>query len=73
MNATTIRRVGVRRVGALIGGLAIGAAVLVGCQRAAEPTPKESAPTTSWGPSYEPEVRAPAAPTALPGNVVTGN
>lgn len=68
-----MRRVGVRRAGALIGGLAIGTAMLVGCQKAGAPPPQESAPTTSWGPSYEPEVKAPAAPTALPGNVVTGN
>lgn len=61
-----------RRVGVLIGGLAIGAAMLAGCQTASAPVPKESAPTTSWGPSYQPGVIAPAAPTALPGNVVTG-
>ena len=68
MNAMVMRRVGV-----VIGGLAIGAAVLVGCQKSPAPLPKESAPTTSWGPSYEPGVKAPAAPTALPGNVVTGS
>lgn len=62
-----------RRVSAVVGGLAIGAVMLAGCQKAAAPPPQESAPTTSWGPSYEPEVKAPAAPTALPGNVVTGN
>ena len=60
------------RVGVLIGGLAMGAAMLAGCQTAPAPVPKESAPTTSWGPSYQPGVIAPAAPTALPGNVVTG-
>ena len=63
----------IRRVGVVIGGLAIGAAMLVGCQKSPAPMPKESAPTTSWGPSYEPGVKAPAAPTALPGNVVTGS
>lgn len=62
----------IRRAGVLAGGLAIGAAMLVGCQKTAAPPPKDSAPTTSWGPSYEPGVKAPAAPTALPGNVVTG-
>lgn len=62
-----------RGVGVLIGGLAIIAAMLAGCQKTAAPPPNESAPTTSWGPSYEPGVKAPAAPTALPGNVVTGN
>ena len=67
MNAMVIRRVAV-----LIGGLAIGAVALVGCQQSPAELPKESAPTTSWGPSYQPGVIAPAAPTALPGNVVTG-
>ena len=61
-----------RRVFVLTGGLAMGAAMLAGCQTAPAPVPKESAPTTSWGPSYQPGVIAPAAPTALPGNVVTG-
>lgn len=67
MNAMLMRRVGV-----VIGGLGIGAAMLAGCQTAPAPVPNESAPTTSWGPSYQPEVKAPAAPTALPGNVITG-
>jgi hypothetical protein len=62
-----------RRVGVVIGGLAIGAAMLSGCQKTPASLPKEGAPTTSWGPSYEPGVKAPAAPTALPGNVVTGS
>ena len=61
-----------RRVFVLTGGLAMGAAMLAGCQTAPAPVPKESAPTTSWGPPYQPGVIAPAAPTALPGNVVTG-
>ena len=68
MNAVVMRRVGV-----VIGGLAIGAAMLSGCQKTPASSPKEGAPTTSWGPSYEPGVKAPAAPTALPGNVVTGS
>lgn len=67
MNAMAMRRVGV-----LIGGLATAAAMLVGCQKTPAPLPQESAPTTSWGPSYQPGVIAPPAPTALPGNVITG-
>lgn len=67
MNAMVMRRAGV-----LIGGLSIGAAMLVGCQTTPAPLQKEGSPTTSWAPSYEPGVKAPAAPTALPGNVITG-
>ena len=67
MNAMVMRRVAV-----LIGGLAIAAPLLVGCQQTPAELQKGSAPTTSWGPSYQPGVIAPAAPTALPGNVVTG-
>jgi hypothetical protein len=63
---------GTRRLAVLVGGLAIAAATLVGCQQTPAELPKESAPTTSWGPSYQPGVIAPAAPTALPGNVITG-
>ena len=62
----------IRRVGVVVGGLALAAATLVGCSKA-ESTPKNIGPTTSLYPSYSPTVKAPAAPTALPGNVITGN
>ena len=41
----------------------------------ANPSPTEKAPTlTPGGPnSFTPSIKAPAAPTALPGNVITGN
>ncbi|MFZ4372969.1 MAG: hypothetical protein ACOYO2_07020 [Mycobacterium sp.] len=35
------------------------------------PTPTEKAVSPA-GPSFSPTVKAPAAPTALPGNVITG-
>lgn len=60
--------VGVRRIGVVVGGLALAAATLVGCNKA-ETTPN-SFPTTS---SFAPTVKATPAPTALPGNVITGN
>lgn len=96
-NTTTIRRVGV-----LIGGVAIAGAAtwMAGCStdrdnkeptKTPEPTqqspspsgpppsgppasPTEKAPTlTPGGPnSFTPTVIAPPAPTALPGNVITG-
>ena len=73
-------------VGLVLGGAAIVgmAAITAGCSRDEDkpspspggPTasPTEKAPTlTPGGPnSFTPSVLAPPAPTALPGNVVTG-
>lgn len=61
-----------QRAGVLIGVLAIGTATLVGCNKGV-PAKQDSAPSTSLYPSYVPTVKARPAPTALPGNVITGN
>ena len=80
--------IGVRRVGVLLGGLAaICAAALCGCSSTTEkpgpsapassaslsPTEKNVPPTLSpMGPN-SPSGRPSSAPTALPGNGITGN
>ncbi|MGV1086814.1 MAG: hypothetical protein ACOYBX_02405 [Mycobacterium sp.] len=83
-----------RRIGLLLGGIAVAAtAALSGCSsstekpsksteapspsapQSASPAPTEKAPNLTPGGanSFSPTIKAPAAPTALPGNVITGN
>ena len=66
----------VRRVAAVVGGVAIAVAALAACQSAPQREQKDSAPTTTLNPlgpnSYAPTVTAPGPKTALPGNVKTG-
>jgi hypothetical protein len=64
-----------RRVGVLLSGVAIVAAIVAGCGSAATEDRPQGGPgplTTTNPNSYAPTVIAPGAPTALPGNVNTG-
>ena len=67
-----------RRLAAAAGALAVlTAAMVAGCSaQAQQPSPPADAPTTTLNPggpnSFSPGVKAPGAPTALPGNVITG-
>ena len=72
----TTSNVVIRRTGVLLSTVAIGAAALAGCSHN---TPKEevgSPITTTVNPtgpnSFAPAITPPPAPTALPGNVITG-
>ena len=69
-----------RRIALGVGGLAIvGMGLTVGCSAKQAPAPTEQiqgsvdAKVTKSGNSVAPAVKAPPAPTALPGNVNTGN
>ena len=69
-----------RRVALCAGGVAIvGMGLTVGCSAKQAPAPTEQiqgsvdAKVTKSGNSVAPAVKAPPAPTALPGNVNTGN
>jgi hypothetical protein len=76
-----------RQIALFAGGLAIvGLGSLTACSKEKEKTPETTSPSTSapapsptekavspGGPnSFTPTVKAPPAPTALPGNVITG-
>ncbi len=67
----------VRRVGAVVGGLALALAAVTACHSAPpREEHKDSAPATTLNPlgpnSFSPQVKAPGPRTALPGNVRTG-
>ena len=69
-----------RRIALCVGGAAIvGMGLTVGCSAKQSPAPTEpaqnsvDAKVTKSGNSFAPPVKAPSAPTALPGNVITGN
>lgn len=77
-----------RQVALFAGGLAIvGMGALTACSKEKEKTPETTSPTSTSAPapsptekavspggpnSFTPTVKAPPAPTALPGNVITG-
>ena len=68
-----------RRIALCVGGVAIvGMGLTVGCSAKQSPAPTEPAKSrvdskvTKTGNSFAPSVKAPSAPTALPGNVNTG-
>ena len=69
-----------RRIALCAGAVAIaGMGLTVGCSAKQAPAPTEpaqnsvDAKVTKSGNSVAPAIKAPAAPTALPGNVNTGN
>lgn len=78
-----------RQIALFAGGLAIvGMGSLTACSKEKEKTPETTSPSTSapapsptekavtpggGANSFTPTVKAPPAPTALPGNVITGN
>ena len=68
-----------RRIALCVGGVAIVGMGLAGCTAKQAPAPTEpaqnsvDAKVTKTGNSFAPSVKAPSAPTALPGNVNTGN
>lgn len=77
-----------RQVALFAGGLAIvGMGALTACSKGEEKAPETTSPTSTSAPapsptekavspggpnSFTPTVKAPPAPTALPGNVITG-
>ena len=76
-----------RQLALVAGGLAIvGMGTLTACGKSKEKAPETTSPTSTSAPapsptekfspgganSFTPTVKAPAAPTALPGNVITG-
>ena len=76
MNNSTLTR----RIALCAGAVAIaGMGLTVGCSAKQAPAPTEptqssvDAKVTKSGNSVAPAIKAPAAPTALPGNVNTGN
>ena len=66
----------IRRTGVLLGAVSIGAAALTGCSNNSPKQELGSPVTTTANPtganSFAPGITPPAAPTALPGNVITG-
>ena len=77
-----------RQLALVAGGLAIvGMGSLTACSKSKEKAPETTSPTSTSAPapsptekaltpgganSFTPSVKAPSAPTALPGNVITG-
>lgn len=77
-----------RHIALFAGGLAIvGMGSLTACSKSKEQAPETTSPTSTSAPapsptekgltpgganSFSPTVKAPPAPTALPGNVITG-
>ncbi|HEY5151794.1 MAG TPA: hypothetical protein VIJ23_18675 [Mycobacterium sp.] len=77
-----------RQIALFAGGLAIvGMGTLTACGKSKEKAPETTSPTSTSAPapsptekavspgganSFTPSVKAPPAPTALPGNVITG-